>query len=455
MNKRRSSISGRGAEILLGEPPPVRIEPRGPSLVAAKEAAPEPILDLDLLKEIAEVTPLASAEPAWTEAELQALFEEARAGEPEPERETEDQLADSVVLPLILEEEPPKTSEEIREAPSPTVAPRTLGSYEEVAMHEPPPAEGGDGVSDILPPKPARRFTKVGEFSLSEPGVQESESTEGSAGWLQRELTQEDRQKIVAQLGGVRLQELEARIAEVYEEVRRQVGVNEEIATDCYNKLFRARDILMRRDVAEIAQAEYNIEQVRARLKRAAVSEVAAKKFAWVLVLWGLIWFGAFATVLALLNVRWFREMIRPVIASNSPVGVEILIPAMVWGGLGGVACIFYSLFKHVGRRDFDPQYILSYLGKPFLGIILGATVYMAINLLVLLLGILPTKLQLASESTASPAVSPWIVYLLAWASGFKENRIFDVVDRVMKRIFQGEDALPSVRAHGSTGPKG
>lgn len=455
MNKRRSSISGRGAEILLGEPPPVRIEPRGPSLVAAKEATSESILDLDLLTEIAEVTPLASTEPAWTEAELQALFEEARAGEPEPERETDDQLADSVVLPLILEEEPPNASEAIREVPSPTVAPRTPGSYEEVAMHEPPPAEGGDGVSNVLPPKPARRFTKVGEFSLSEPGVQESERTEGLAGWLEQELTQEDRQRIVAQLGGVRLQELEARIAEVYEEVRRQVGVSEVIATDCYNKLFRARDILMRGDVAEIAQVEYNIEQVRARLKRAAVSEVAAKKFAWAIVLWGLIWFGAFATVLAMLNVSWFREMIRPVIASNSPVGVEILIPAMVWGGLGGVACIFYSLFKHVGRRDFDPQYILSYLGKPFLGIILGATVYMAINLLVLLLGILPTRLQSASEATASPAVSPWIVYLLAWASGFKENRIFDVVDRVMKRIFQGEDAPRSVRAHGSTGPKG
>ncbi|MGQ9599377.1 MAG: hypothetical protein ACUVWZ_08160 [Anaerolineae bacterium] len=455
MNKRRSSISGRGAEILLGEPPPIRIEPRNPSPVPAQEEASEQLLDLDLLTQVAEIDPLVSPEPVWNEAELQALFEEARAGEPEPEGEKDDQLADGVVLPLVLEEEPPKARGSIREVPSQAIAPKSPGSYEEVAMHEPPPAEGGDGISDILPPKPARRFAKVGEFAFSDAGVQEPEGAEGLVGWLEQELTQEDRQKIVAQLGGVRLQELETRIAEVYEEVRRQVGVSEEIATECYNKLFRARDILMRRDLAEIAQAEYNIEQVRARLKRAAESEVAAKKFAWPIMLWGLIWFSAFATVLALFNVTWFREMIRPVIASNSPVGMEILIPAMIWGGLGGVACIFYSLFKHVGRRDFDRQYTLSYLGKPFLGIILGATVYMVINLLVLLLGILPARLQSGSESVTSPAVAPWIIYLLAWTSGFKENRIFDLVDRVMKRVFQGEDVTSSVRVGGSTGPTG
>jgi hypothetical protein len=29
-------------------------------------------------------------------------------------------------------------------------------------------------------------------------------------------------------------------------------------------------------------------------------------------------------------------------------------------------------------------------------------------------------------------------MYLLAWFSGFKENRIFELLDRMMKRIFSG-----------------
>jgi hypothetical protein len=35
--------------------------------------------------------------------------------------------------------------------------------------------------------------------------------------------------------------------------------------------------------------------------------------------------------------------------------------------------------------------------------------------------------------------VAPGVIYLMAWAAGFKENRIFDLMDRIMKRMFAGE----------------
>ena len=38
-------------------------------------------------------------------------------------------------------------------------------------------------------------------------------------------------------------------------------------------------------------------------------------------------------------------------------------------------------------------------------------------------------------------SVAPGVMYLMAWASGFKENRIFDLVDRVMKRLFSGGES--------------
>jgi hypothetical protein len=31
--------------------------------------------------------------------------------------------------------------------------------------------------------------------------------------------------------------------------------------------------------------------------------------------------------------------------------------------------------------------------------------------------------------------VAPGVLYLIAWASGFKENTIFELVDRTMKRV--------------------
>jgi hypothetical protein len=120
---------------------------------------------------------------------------------------------------------------------------------------------------------------------------------------------------------------------------------------------------------------------------------------------------------------------------------MEVLLSTMVWGAIGGVVAVLYSLFKHVGERDFDPHYNLSYVGKPFLGAILGASVYMAFNLLIRALGILPSGLQ-SVEDVAAPAVAPGVMYLMAWIGGFKENRIFDLLDRAMKRVFSGGDAV-------------
>ena len=103
---------------------------------------------------------------------------------------------------------------------------------------------------------------------------------------------------------------------------------------------------------------------------------------------------GGYTAILILLNVDWFRSTVFPTMSGNSLVDMDVFLPAMVWGGIGGVAAVFYSLFKHVGRRDFDSQYNLSYVGKPFLGVILGATVYMIIHLMIMTLGILPAGLE-------------------------------------------------------------
>ena len=73
---------------------------------------------------------------------------------------------------------------------------------------------------------------------------------------------------------------------------------------------------------------------------------------------------------------------------------------------------------------------------------ILGATTYMVFNLVLRTLGILPVGLE-GAEDIADTAftVAPGMLYLIAWASGFKENTIFELVDRTMKRIFGGNKA--------------
>ncbi len=461
MAKRRSSVKGRGSEILFGEPQPVEVEPRaaGPGLADAEPREPQPPGP----EPAAEATEVDQPSPSPTTEEdldeedvLAGLSEEARDAESGPEEEGEESLdVEPAPTPemevaffdeAVAAEEPP---DPVAEAPVPTmeVTMEEKDQSEEMALHEPPPPETSDLAGDVLPPRSPRSFFDLGEMD-SVGAAADIQGGDGDVEPLElpaRELSEEEKKKLLRRLGGARLQELDEEITKTYDQVLSRVGENEELSTECYNQLLKARDIVLYRDVAKVPQAEYYVEQVRARLKRATESEAGAKKYAWWIAGWGSLWFLIFLGVLISMNYSWFQTKIVPATATNTPVDMVIFLPAMVWGGIGGVAAVFYSLFKHVGRRDFDTQYNLSYVGKPFLGVILGATVYMIIHLMIMTLGILPAGLAETGGDVQTPTVAPWIIYLLAWACGFKENRIFDLVDRVMKQIFSGsESAAPT-----------
>jgi len=382
---------------------------------------------------------LPEGEAPYDEAELErALEEEARAGAPGPEEEIEPQplpRADLVYSPGAF----------TTGAPSPLASNAPPMPWEgpgrEAAMYQPPSPEVSNVVNGVLPPRPERMYLGYGEEEIVAKDIQEPEERIEPIELPDRELTEEEKAQILARLGDEQIGKLESAIDEVYEAVRLSVGDSRGIATDCFNKLLQARDIVLRRDAAKIPQAEYYIKLVQARLKRATDSEVAAKKYQWWLLVWGMFWFAVLLTLLILLNEAWFRDYFISPDSSGSLVNMEVLLSTMVWGGIGGVVAVLYSLFKHVGQRDFDSHFNLSYVGKPFLGAFLGASVYMAFNSLVRALGILPAGLQ-GVEEISAPVVAPGVMYLMAWIGGFKENRIFDLLDRAMKRVFSGGDAV-------------
>jgi hypothetical protein len=250
-----------------------------------------------------------------------------------------------------------------------------------------------------------------------------------------RQLTDAQRVELQEQYK-TKMKEMEKQIDEVSKEVLEQVGENENIATDCLNQLLKARDVILNGDVSRLAQAEYYIAQARARLKRAKASRSGAIKHAWWIFLWGLLWGVVFVGVLVMFDSELVNGYLDILGLSNTPVDPDIFLPAMVWGGIGGVVAIWYSLFKHVSIRDFDSQYNITYVGKPFFGLVLGATVYMIVYLGIVSLGIWPGQVQEAVEGVLTPTIAPWLIYLLAWAAGFKENRVFGAVDSMLKRAF-------------------
>ena len=270
--------------------------------------------------------------------------------------------------------------------------------------------------------------------------MQESEEKVGAVELPETPLPLGQEEELTEAAGG-RLAKLNAEIDEVYEQVLNEVGDNESIATECYNALLKARDIVLRNDVSRLAQAEYYVKLARARLKRASTSANGARKNAWWIFAWGLLWGMVYAASIILLDSAYVQDTIALLNLRNSVIDPKVLLPAMVWGGIGGVLAIWYSLFKHISARDFDGHYNISYLGKPFFGLVLGATVYMIVSLLVTSLGIWPSGMTDSTTGAAVPMVTPWVIYFVAMVAGFKENRVFGLVDQVMKWIFpQRED---------------
>lgn len=465
MANQRSSTRGRGAEILFGAPPAVEIKPRPPDpALEAETTEPESFHLAFLVDQSLDVAhgsppPAEPGTPPSRAAPEMASYEATWPGRSRPAwqdkglpAQAEDPLAVPDMERAFLEEalaaeEPP---EPLVEEPAPTmeVTMEEQAVMDRMALFEPPPPETSNVTSGALPPRSSNMAYPQEETEATLADIQAPEEPVERLELPERELSEEERKKLLEILGDVRLQELEARIDETYEQVLEGVGESDQVATECYNQLLKARDILLRREVARVPQAEYYVEQVRARLKRAIQSKATARKYAWLIAIWGLLWFAAFIAALILLSFSWVRDLIIAPVSGELAVNMEVFVTAMVWGGIGGVAAIFYSLFKHVGRRDFDSQYNLSYVGKPFLGIILGATVYMIIHLMLLTLGILPAGL-LGEPRLEAPVIMPWLIYLLAWVCGFKENRIFDLLDYVIKRIFRGEDTTPPDDGYG------
>lgn len=364
-----------------------------------------------------------------------ALEEEALAGWPGPGFDDDELRVEELGSPVLeVDTAYPDAAFAVQDLVEPQDS--ALASI----VFESPAPEVSDIVDGVLPPRPDPMYTDIVDEEILPHDIQEPEHRVLPIELPDRKVTEEEKAKVLAWLGEEWIQDLESEIDNAYAEVRSTVASNENIVTECGNWLLRARDIVVRRDVAKMAQAEYYVESARARVQRAVDSDAAAKKFQWWILLWGLLWFGGLLALLILLNESWFRDAIKLPISSTALVDMDVFLSTIVWGGIGGVVAVLYSLFKHVGHRDFDSHFGLSYIGKPFLGLIIGATVYMAFSLVIRALAIIPVTLEGTGEA-ALPTLAPGAMYLVAWIGGFKENRIFDLMDRTMKRTFGGEDA--------------
>jgi hypothetical protein len=118
---------------------------------------------------------------------------------------------------------------------------------------------------------------------------------------------------------------------------------------------------------------------------------------------------------------RWFPESS----AGTIPEMITLFI-SMMWGGLGGIVNALIGLWvHHTLDQEIDRPWATWFFANPFMGLVLGALIFLLIR--ALLLGLFPSfsaRFDLA-----------WIPYILSGFAGFKQNVFYDLIERVLKKL--------------------
>ncbi len=108
-------------------------------------------------------------------------------------------------------------------------------------------------------------------------------------------------------------------------------------------------------------------------------------------------------------------------------IATVVLWNSVLWGGIGGLSAALYALVKHV--EDYDPQHSRWYYLSPIIGLFFGPLVALLADV-----G-LPAFVQLIGDASGVMEVRPAVMYLLAWAVGFKQNLLIQLINTVLARI--------------------
>lgn len=115
-----------------------------------------------------------------------------------------------------------------------------------------------------------------------------------------------------------------------------------------------------------------------------------------------------------------------PAQASGMVSSLVLLGSSMLWGGLGGVFSALVGLQTHkILEEDVDRNWAVWYIATPFMGIVLGAFLFLIVRATLLLL----------FPSTGGQITIVWIVYLVSGLVGFQQNFAYEIIERIMKAL--------------------
>ena len=360
-------------------------------------------------------TDAGAAQPAAehpTVAAVGALPGDAAAAQPAPTSEPAGLPAGVVVAVAVPAEAP---------APLPPPAPS-------VTVETPPAAFAPATVTPAAQPQPGVRLTgrasqrggpgsllQLADDGIPAPAVQVEVSLPASPALTQMFVPD------------ARLMTLWLEIDSVEGEVTAIRGVSAGVASDMLDCLMRARNLLMN-ERAQYEEAARNVAEVKYHLNRLRSATFIHKP-----------------TFISLYLLAFFALVVAGAVFGQSlpwerfqvfSTKLDMLWYTMLVGGIGGFTGSVYSLVAHAARdRDYDPEYALWYYENPWLGLVLGFFVFIAVYILMNM-----GTLIMTGQVTSGSLISQLITLFFAWMVGFKHNIAFDLADIAMKKLLPPDD---------------
>ncbi len=125
-----------------------------------------------------------------------------------------------------------------------------------------------------------------------------------------------------------------------------------------------------------------------------------------------------------------------------------VCLACAIWGGIGGIVDAFLAMHTHIAKQDFDRQYMPWYYLHPFLGLSMGAVVYLILQ--AGLLAVSGVPLQEAATANATAISSEGTVLnkigvtalpiALAFLAGFRQRTAVDFFTRIITSIFSSSN---------------
>jgi hypothetical protein len=251
-------------------------------------------------------------------------------------------------------------------------------------------------------------------------------------------LTRQESKEIMSKLRRSDLSALDREVDALYEKVSMLLSGRREEATVAFDILRRVRLILLK-DPEQYADAEYMVNQVRARMNQIEQSVEGGRANAPRIFAYQTIWMVVLALLAMITTVNgttfsaWVAFMLGVEVTSPQLNWAVLFISTLAWGGIGGVTSALWSLYHHISvERDYDPVENLWYYSQPVLGMVLGGIVF-----LVLGSGFLVVQVDLAAQDAALGA--RLLPAAIAVVAGFRQSMVLDLIERIVSLIVPGQ----------------